>query len=100
MDEDIQEQIQKLEKERDSYVTRVFWLCLEIIFIFGIPAAIALIIIFTTGNKQLGWYLLPIAFVLSWIILIMKYRKMAKTLEGLDAKIRELKKSPHTRGQE
>ena len=92
MDEDIKGQIKKLEKERDSYVTRIFWLCLEIIFIFGVPAVIVLIVVFATDNKQLAWYLLPIAFILSWIILIMKYKKMAKTLESLDAQIRELKK--------
>lgn len=92
MNEENREQIQKLEKEREYHVTRVFWLCLEIIFIFAVPAAIALGIIFITGNKHLAFYLLPIAFILSWVVLIVKYRKVAKKLQGLDAKIRELKK--------
>ena len=33
--------LKELEQKRDAYTTRIFWLMLEMVFIFGIPAVVA-----------------------------------------------------------
>jgi len=80
-----------LVKEREQHVTRLFWLALEIALIFLLPA---LAVVYIAGNiwsKQVAWYLLPFSFVLSWVIVFVRYRSLSKKLQGLDARIRELR---------
>ncbi|MCB9805552.1 hypothetical protein H6775_00150 [Candidatus Nomurabacteria bacterium] len=83
-------EIKKLESEREKHVTRIFWILIEIAFIFGIPAAVAVVLVKFLGGHTL-YIALPIAFILSWVILILHYRKMSQRLKDLDRKIKELK---------
>jgi Na+-driven multidrug efflux pump len=87
---DKEAEIKKLVLERDKHVTRIFWILIEIAFIFGIPAAIAVVLIKTLGGNTI-YIALPTAFVISWVVLIIHFRKLHKKLKGLDDKIKELK---------
>lgn len=85
------ETLEKLENERTTMVTRIFWLGLEIALIFAVPAA--LVVIFGRQLPGNGIYFLLLgAFVFSWTITILRWRRMSKKMRELDRKIRELKK--------
>jgi len=64
-------ELKELEEQRDREVTGFFWLGLQIAFIFGIPAFIAV----TTGRKLVERFdnnnilivCLVIAFIFSWL---------------------------------
>jgi len=89
-------EIEKLEKERDKEITGFFWLGLQIAFIFGIPAFLAVIIskqiIEKTGNKNTTTIALFVSFILSWIIIFFIYQKKSKKLKIIEDNIRRLKK--------
>lgn len=89
---DIQEKIKLLEQEREKQTTRLFALMIEIAFVFGIPAAAVSIVSVQMNHKEWLYVLLPITFITSWIIVIIRYNKMEKKLSALDKEIRELKK--------
>lgn len=82
----------KLEKEREGHVTKLFWLALQIAFIFLIPALIGVFISIQFFSRQVLWYVLPFTFIFSWVIVIIIWRKMNKILTKLDKDILELKK--------
>jgi len=79
----------ELKKERDKYTTKIFWLGLQISFIFAIPAVIGVIIgkkidyIFNTNNK-ITIFILFLTFIFSWVLVVIKYRI-------LNRKIKEVK---------
>lgn len=86
-----QTELDTLVAERESHVTRIFWLGLEIALIFLLPA---LAVVYIAGNiwsKQVVWYLLPFSFALSWVIVFVRYRKLSKKLSELDRRIKELR---------
>lgn len=87
---DKSKELKKLEAEREKYITRIFWILIEIAFIFGIPAAIAVILIKLWGGNTI-YVALPTAFILSWVILVIHFRKVSKRLKELDKKIKELR---------
>lgn len=85
-------ELAKLKKEREYWRTKILWLSLEIAFIFAIPAFTALVVgkwlmrSFETGNGIL-FVLLAIAFVVSWIGVILRYRSIKKKLDFVDEEI-------------
>ena len=88
----VQEEIKKLQQERDKHVTSFFWLGIQIALVFGIPVAIAVI----AGGKIDAYYgsgkiattiLMAVAFVSSWVIVLKKYRNHAKAIEVIESKI-------------
>ena len=105
MTEQNDQKLKELEAKRDKMVNKTFILMLEILVIFGVPAAIAffagawLDTRFDTGGKTLQLTSLAVAFVTSWVITIAKYRKINKQLEDLDKQIKELKNSSVNRKQ-
>lgn len=88
---DKKSEIKALESEREKHITRIFWILIEIAFIFGIPATVAVILIKVLGGNTI-YIALPVAFIISWIILIFHYRKLNRELKNLDKKILELKR--------
>ena len=68
---------QKVEKLK----TKAFWIAFEMVFIFGLPAAAAIFL-----SKWLGWgstamYIsLAAAFVLSWVIVVIRVRKLSEEM--------------------
>lgn len=86
-------ELDQLKKEKDNCINKVFWLCLEIILIFGIPAFISVYFgrkldsLYDTG-LNITFVLLFISFILSWILVIRKYLKISKKLKEIDLKIK------------
>lgn len=92
-DEAGKQELVRLEKEREQQVTRVFWLMLEIALIFLIPALFVVFVIGAVWSKAVVWYVLPFSFLLSWGIVIFRYRHVSKKLGALDKRIKELRNS-------
>lgn len=86
---DIQE-LARLEAERQRQITRVFWMMLEIAFVFLIPALIVVFVVGAVWSRAVVWYVLPFSFLFSWGIVIVRYRMLSKKLGALDAQIKEL----------
>jgi uncharacterized membrane protein (DUF485 family) len=87
-------ELQALVKKRDSHVSRLFYMMLEFFLIFGLPALAA----FFAGralDSALGtgrmWIIICLiaAFILSWVIVVLRVRKITKELKILDARIAE-----------
>lgn len=94
------EELIRLQKEREKFITRIFWFGFEIALIFGVPAAIgAFLGVKLGGDKMLIATLVP-AFVLSWVIVIIRYRQIAKKMNYLDSRIKELKELKDNSNQE
>jgi len=83
-----------LKKQRDRYITKIFWLALQIAFIFSIPAVIGAVAgvfldsRYGTGRKITVSFLIG-TFIFSWILVIVKYRRLSKKIEQLEEKIRQ-----------
>lgn len=92
---DTENEIIRMEKEREGYITKLFWFALEIALIFLVPALIAVFISLEFWGKKAVWYALPFTFVLSWVIVVIRWRKINKILTKLDKDILELKKQKH-----
>lgn len=83
--------LESLIAEREKYVTRIFWFALEIALIFLLPALAAIFIYKLVAPQNSSWHVLPVAFVLSWGIVITRYIRLHKKLSGLDAQIKTLR---------
>jgi|GEM_PF-1039929 membrane protein YdbS with pleckstrin-like domain len=83
--------LESLTAERERYVTRIFWFALEIALIFLLPALAAIFIYKAVAPENSSWHVLPIAFVVSWVIVIKRYMTLHKKLSGLDADIKAMK---------
>ena len=86
-----EQELEKLKNQREKQITGVFWFGLEIIFIFGIPAALGAFI----GKKLLGggtwlFVILVFTFILSWVIMGVRYTALNKKMKKLDDRIKEL----------
>ncbi len=92
--------VKELEQRRDDFITGFFWLAFNTIFIFGIPAVLAVFvgkrlnIFFETRGIQL--VLLFFAFVGSWAITIRAYRKKLVTLRTMDEQIKQARLAAKT----
>jgi len=87
------EQLAALTKERETYITRIFWEGVHIAILFALPLAAAVLLIkFVFDTQPWRFVFLGLAFIVSWILVIHKYRKLSAKMEGFDAEIRELRK--------
>lgn len=91
------EELKALIEKRDAHVTRLFYIMLEFFFIFGVPAAAAFFAgqaLDTQYETGKAWLisLLIIAFILSWVMVIMRTRKITKKLKKIEERIQELRK--------
>lgn len=83
--------LKELEQKRDDFTTRIFWLMFEMIFIFGIPAVVAVYLAkkFSAQTEMnLSAIFLFVSFVFSWFIVGMKYKKQTKILNDLNEQIK------------
>ena len=81
--------LEELEKKRDSYGGKIVKLALLIAVIFLVPVLVIAGISYYGDIKFM--YLFPIAFVVSWVLVILLYRKVSKEVKGLDRQIKDLK---------
>ncbi|MGB0925416.1 MAG: hypothetical protein ACPGTS_01765 [Minisyncoccia bacterium] len=84
------ERLKKLENERDDHVTKIFWAGLEIALLFAIPLGIAIIIGLQLGGNG-KWIALPFAFVISWILVIIRFKKLSAKMKKIDTEINDLR---------
>lgn len=83
-------------QEREKYRQKAFLMMLEIGMIIALPAFVALFLgKYLDEKNQFGStytaILLFISFILSWVIIIMKYLKFDKKVKEIDKKIKEIK---------
>lgn len=82
----------ELEKVREQYRSEAFKLMLYVLVIFGVPATLAVLLgrwldgVLVTG-KLYTIVLLVVAFVGSWVIMIIRYRAIDKKLKEVDRAI-------------
>jgi ATP/ADP translocase len=88
------DKIAELTSIREHYRTKAFYMMIEVAFIFGVPAAIAFFLgrkldaVYESG-KTIILSFLAVTFILSWIIVIFRYRKIDRDLRRTDEEIRE-----------
>jgi hypothetical protein len=88
------QRLEKLIKERETYITRVFWEGIHIAILFALPLAAAVLLIkFVFPTEAWRFIFLAIAFILSWTLVIHKYNQLSTKLERMDAAVRGLRKS-------
>jgi Flp pilus assembly protein TadB len=87
-------ELKKLEQERDALAGKIVRLALVIAAIFGVPVLVILGIRELTGVRFI--HLFPFAFVASWIMVIRLYTKTDKKMRSLEARIQELKQEHNT----
>jgi len=85
--------LESLTAERERYVTRIFWFALEIALIFLLPVIIAIFLYKAIAPENSSWHVLPVAFIISWGIVIKRYMTLHKKLSGLDKQIKEMQVS-------
>lgn len=76
------------QAKRDEYMNKTFRLMWQVLFIFGIPAAIAVLLgrwIDGEGERTVTIVLLVIAFVSSWAVIIKKYRALERERKELES---------------
>lgn len=88
--------LKELEQQRDAYAGRIAKLAIQIALIFGVPAALAIGLSRWFEVKIM--YLLPVAFIISWIMVITLYRKVDRKVRELEQQISELKKEELEKG--
>jgi hypothetical protein len=90
------EKLTELKKRQAHYQSRAFRLVIEVLFIFGVPALIAVLVgrkldqVFETG-KMIVSVLLVIAFFSSWAILFYVFRNINREMTKIDQEIKEEK---------
>jgi hypothetical protein len=91
-DESTSPSLQDLERRQEHYRSKAFRLVIEIAFIFGVPTAAAyfggraLDRAFDT-EQTLLLVSLGVAFVLSWTVLVVRWRKLDRALKEVDRQV-------------
>lgn len=88
--------LKTLEAQKDKEIHGFFYLGLQIAFIFGLPAALAVILsgaLKPDSNNIKTTVALLISFILSWIIIIYIYVKKSKKMKIIEDEIKKMKQS-------
>jgi membrane-anchored glycerophosphoryl diester phosphodiesterase (GDPDase) len=86
-------ELDKLKKQKDGYINKIFYLGLKIALIFGVPAVAGALIgkridaRYDSGNK-FSVMILVGTFILSWIITIFMYNNLAKKIKKVEGEIK------------
>lgn len=81
--------LKELEKKRDAYAGKIIKLAITVAVIFIAPILVITGISYFFNIEFM--YLFPLAFIISWTLVILLYRKMSKEVKALDHQIKELK---------
>lgn len=84
--------IQDLKKKRTHYQNKALYFGIELVFVFGVPAVAAALIgkrldLVNSSGRTITIALLITAFVLSWMIVIFRYKKLTRDIKGVDTEI-------------
>jgi len=91
----MEEKLKQLKADRERYRTRTFWIAVEVIFIFGVPAFIGVLLeqwIRSTYHTFLFVALIPLgfAFFISWVVIVKRVASVRKKFQEFDDKINNL----------
>lgn len=94
--EEKRSKIKKLSDEREMWRTRTFYVMLELAIVFGVFAFGALGLgKFLEANyntpKALSFGILAVAFIISWVIVFWRYKKIKKGIEKIEEELSEAK---------
>lgn len=86
--------IDKLKKQRDALERKAFFMLLEIAFIFAVPAVASFFLGKYLDNRLdagsvISTALLIVSFLLSWTIVIVRFRKLKKGFSDITERIKE-----------
>lgn len=92
-----EKKLKTLKEERDRQINRIFYFMLELLFIFGAPALLAVVFgkKLDAGAGSFPKFLTSFlvgAFVLSWILVVFRYRFIVGRLRETERQIEEIKK--------
>ena len=89
------QKLEELKEKRSQQQHKIYLIAIEIIFIFGIPAVVAVFVAnwinesFSIDRTLALIVLLLLAFVSSWVILFARLKKVNKELTVINKQIRE-----------
>ncbi|MFM7088763.1 MAG: hypothetical protein ACKOW9_04520 [Candidatus Paceibacterota bacterium] len=89
---------EELKQAKDRYVTKIFWLCLNMVVIFLVPALIAVYIgkrlqALYSHIENLTSFLLLFSFIFSWVVVFYYYRFFSKKMRALDEQSKQIKEN-------
>lgn len=75
--------------KREQLRSKAFWIAFEMVFVFGIPAAVAVLLSqWLIGNEIVGdWALyagLFLAFTISWVIVLFRVKSLSAEFKQVD----------------
>jgi len=85
--------LDKLKKEKDKFINKVFYLGLKIALIFAIPAVVGVLVgkrldlYFDTG-KKIATTSLFITFIFSWVRTMRIYNKLSRKIKEIESDIK------------
>jgi len=87
----------ELKAKREWYVNRLFFLMIEFLVIFGLPALGAYFLGKHLDSQAGGGYFWTAstaitAFILSWLVVIYRLRMIMRQLKQMDSEIEAVKK--------
>lgn len=86
------EKLAALQESRDRYVDRLTWFALSLIAIFGAPAALAIVVGKVILDNQIALIVsLLLAFILSWVIVLMYYQRVSRKVRLIEREIQDLR---------
>lgn len=85
------EELERLEKKRTHMTTRIFRLGIEIAVIFAAPAFLVAFLVGPHVSSTVTYILLGCTFVLSWVVVVMRYKQIHAVMTKLDADIKALR---------
>lgn len=89
-------ELENLKKQKEVYISKIFWLALQIALIFAVPAVLGALI----GKKLQDAYglgqnftlfVLIGTFVFSWLVVIIMYNHLSKKIKKVEKEIAEKK---------
>jgi len=85
--------LDELIQERDAYGGKILKLGISIAVIFILPVLIIAGISYLSGIRFI--YLFPIAFIVSWTLVVILYKRVSKKVKTLDKQIQDLRAQKH-----
>jgi ABC-type polysaccharide transport system permease subunit len=88
--------LKTLQTQKDKEIHGFFYLGLQIAFIFGLPATLAIILsgaLKPDSNNTTTTLALLASFVSSWIVIIYIYIKKSKKMKIIEDEIKKMKQS-------
>ncbi|MDP3955653.1 MAG: hypothetical protein Q8Q18_00195 [bacterium] len=86
----IKERIVELKRERQVVTNRIYWMMVEVAVIFGLSAfgAYGLGVYLSFSRKGM-FIVLGISFVVSWLLVILRYRMVTKELRIIEVHLKD-----------